>query len=326
MPTFDLVTRFDLGGRLGNRLQPNPGGFAGQHWVATDHSVSPTRGNVYVLASVVPPGPDPLDVMFVRSTDGGQTFSPPVRINDDPAESNAWQWFGTMSVAPNGRIDVVWNDSRANGQVNLAELYYSFSEDAGVTWSENEALSEVWDSHIGWPVQQKIGDYYDMVSDRVGANLAWSATFNGEQDVYFTRIGEYDCNQNGTGDTQDILSGTSLDVNSNGIPDSCEPMQVPGDCNQDRSVDISDAICLLGVLFQGLPARFPCGDGLPTDAGNMSLLDWQADGVIDPSDALGILHFIFLGGPEHTLAAPGVEQACAFVLDCGTESPCQPSN
>jgi len=323
VPTFDLVTRFDLGGRLGNRLAPNPGGFAGQYWVATDHSDGPTRGNVYVLASVFPSGPDPLEVMFVRSTDGGQTFSPPIRINDDPADSNAWQWFGTMSVAPNGRIDVVWNDSRANGQVNLTELYYSFSEDAGVTWSENEALSEVWDSYLGWPIQQKIGDYYDMISDRVGANLAWAATLNGEQDVYFTRIGEYDCNQNGTGDTQDILNGTSLDVNGNGIPDSCEPMQVPGDCNQDRRVDVSDAICLLGALFRGVPARLPCGGGLPTDAGNLALLDWQADGEVDPSDALGVLHFIFLGGPEHTLAAPGMEQACAFVVDCGTENPCQ---
>lgn len=323
VPTFDLVTRFDLGGRLGNRLQPNPGGFAGHYWVATDHSDGPTRGHVYVLASVFPPGDDPLEIMFVRSTDGGQTFSPPVRVNDDPADTNAWQWFGTMSVAPNGRIDVVWNDSRATGEANLAELYYSFSEDAGVTWSENEALSAVWDSSLGWPVQRKIGDYYHMVSDRVGANLAWAATLNGEQDVYFTRIGEYDCNQNGTGDTQDILDGTSLDLNGNGIPDSCDPMQVPGDCNQDRRLDISDAICLLGALFRSTPARFPCGDGLPTDTGNLALLDWHADGEIGPSDALGILQFIFRGGPGHTLAARGTEQACAFVTDCGIETPCQ---
>ena len=35
-----------------------------------------------------------------------------------------------------------------------------------------------------------MGDYFHMVSDDLGANLAYAATFNGEQDVYFARIGE----------------------------------------------------------------------------------------------------------------------------------------
>jgi hypothetical protein len=68
----------------------------------------------------------------------------------------------------------------------------------------------------------KIGDYYDMVSDLVGAHVAWAATFNNEQDVYYLRIGDYDCNSNGVGDAIDIASGTSVDGNGNGIPDECE--------------------------------------------------------------------------------------------------------
>jgi len=61
-----------------------------------------------------------------------------------------------------------------------------------------------------------------MVSDLVGSDLAWAATFNGEQDVYHLRIGDYDCNQNGIGDSTDIALGTSPDGNDNGIPDECE--------------------------------------------------------------------------------------------------------
>jgi hypothetical protein len=91
-----------------------------------------------------------------------------------------------------------------------------------VTWSANTRLSDFWDSFIGWPQQQKIGDYYHMVADGVGASLAWAATFNGEQDVYHTRIGDYDCNTNGIPDSIDIALGTSPDVNQNGIPDECE--------------------------------------------------------------------------------------------------------
>ncbi len=125
--------------------------------------------------------------MFSRSTDGGATWSTPVRVNDDSG-APAWQWFGTMSVAPNGRIDAVWLDTRDNPGTVLSSLYYAYSTDGGLTWSANERLSPAFDPHLGWPQQQKIGDYYHMVSDNAGAHLAWSATFNGEQDVYYGRI------------------------------------------------------------------------------------------------------------------------------------------
>jgi hypothetical protein len=129
---------------------------------------------------------DPLDVMFARSTDGGATWSSPVRVNDDPG-NNAYQWFGTMSVSPSGRIDVIWLDTRDDPGGFDSSLYYSFSTDAGVTWAANEQLSASFDPHLGWPQQNKMGDYFDMVSDDTGFRLAWAATFNGEQDVYFGR-------------------------------------------------------------------------------------------------------------------------------------------
>lgn len=167
---------------------PNPSGLLGQTIIDVDRSNGPYFNNVYMLASVERYSVnDPCDVMFSRSTDGGVSWSEPVRVNDDPG-TNAWQWFGTMSVAPNGRIDVVWLDTRDNpGGVN-SRLYYSWSEDAGETWSPNMALSESFNPHLGWPQQDKMGDYFDMVSDENGAHLAWAATFNVEQDVYYSRI------------------------------------------------------------------------------------------------------------------------------------------
>ncbi len=184
LPRFPQNAVVPLGGLIGGFGGPNPGGLVGQVWVA----VNPVNSEVYVCASVDPTGADPLDLHFCRSTDNGLTFSDWVRVNDDPDGTNAWQWFGTMSVAPNGRIDVVWNDTRESGATNLCRLYYASSIDGGRTWSANRAVGDPWDSWVGWPNQNKIGDYYHMVSDNEAANLAYAATYNNEQDVYFLRI------------------------------------------------------------------------------------------------------------------------------------------
>ena len=189
--SWDFTGGVDLDGEISafaGMSSPNPGGLLGQAWVAVDHSTGPTRGNVYALCSVDRySNSDPLDIMFARSTDGGLTWSAPVRVNDDTTNT-AWQWFGTMSVAPNGRIDVIWLDTRDDPGGLNSSLYYSSSSDAGVTWSANERLSDSFDPHLGWPQQQKMGDYFDMVSDEGGASIAWAGTFNGEQDVYYGRI------------------------------------------------------------------------------------------------------------------------------------------
>ena len=171
-----------------NGQSPNPVGIIGQCNVETNHASGPLYGQVYVLQCVGREGVnDPRDVMFSRSTDGGVTWSPAQRINDDN-DGPEWQWFGAMSVAPNGRIDVVWLDTRDNPGTVISALYYSYSTDGGITWSPNERMSESFDPLVGWPNQNKMGDYYHMVSDNDGAHLAWTATFTGGQDVYYAHI------------------------------------------------------------------------------------------------------------------------------------------
>jgi hypothetical protein len=187
---WDMTASVYLDGSIvgGGDELPNPGGLSGQTIIAMDSSGGPGHGNLYLLCSVERySNNDPMDVMFARSTDGGLTWSDPVRVNDDFGIT-AFQWFGTMSVAPDGRIDAIWLDTRDNlGSVNSA-LYYSYSLDEGVTWTFNEKLSDSFDPHVGWPNQNKMGDYFDMYSDEEGAHLAWAATFNGEQDVYYSVI------------------------------------------------------------------------------------------------------------------------------------------
>ena len=189
VPNFDRSTAVNLGGDIVYSEPINPGGLVGQIFLALDRSGTSTNNNVYMLASVQPTGfANGSDVMFVRSSDGGSTFSAPRRINDDPVNHSKWHWFGTLSVAPSGRIDVVWFDTRNAADNTTSQLFYSFSIDGGNTWSRNVAVSNQFNPFVGYPNQFKLGDYITVVSDNSSANVAYAATFNGEEDIYYVRI------------------------------------------------------------------------------------------------------------------------------------------
>ncbi len=287
VPSVDSVTRVydDLiytGGTGGN----HGSGLFWQAWIACDPVDDST--NVYALFSLkleLFPHLEPSNVYFFRSTDRGVTWSEPIRVNDDPDHPQHYQWFTTMSVAPNGRIDVVWNDTRHTEQINLCELFYSFSTDGGVTWSPNIQVSQMFDSYLGGPIgNPKLGDYYHMWSDNLGANVAYAATFNGEHDVYYLRIGPYDCNGNETPDDEDITDGASLDCNENEVPDECE---YRGDFNGDRLTALDDYFayteCRTGP---GVEYATPC----------CGLFD------IEPDDDVDLADFAFV---QRAFAVPG---------------------
>ena len=67
----------------------------------------------------------------------------------------------------------------------------------------NVAVSNSFSPFVGYPNQNKIGDYITIVSDNASANVAYAATFNGEEDIYYVRIpiaSPYDFNGDGNPD------------------------------------------------------------------------------------------------------------------------------
>ena len=73
---YSVVAEVD--GRIVGSNLINPVGLNGQLFIAVDRSGTSTNNNVYMLASLQPTGfSSGADVMFVRSTDGGLTFSAP---------------------------------------------------------------------------------------------------------------------------------------------------------------------------------------------------------------------------------------------------------
>ena len=88
--------------------------------------------------------------------------------------------------------------------------------------------------------------------------------------------------------------------------------QLPSDCNQDATLDLSDAICLLGNLFLGTPAVLPCEGGEASSPGNVALLNANGDELgVDVSDAVYLLNFLFLGGAD-----PALGTKCVAIAGC----------
>lgn len=195
VPTFDVFGGGGFNGldlKIDDSNDPgfldiNPVGFH-QIYLDVDRTNGPRRGWVYCLWA--DNRNDESDLMLARSMDGGFTWDTGIRVHDDGLGNNVYQWMPAMSVAPNGRIDVVWYDTRNDpGNTDpLSELYYTFSVDGGDSWSVDRRASDAFDTTVGWPSQDKIGDYIQGVSSNTDMNVAYAATFKGGQDIYFLRL------------------------------------------------------------------------------------------------------------------------------------------
>ena len=97
---------------------------------------SPYRDSVYVGWDTVTSGKSSAndDLLFVRSTDGGLTFSIPVALNN-PTGGPRQVIGADPFVGPNGEVYVAWHDV----QQNLLMVNHSF--DGGTTFGQQQAIT-----------------------------------------------------------------------------------------------------------------------------------------------------------------------------------------
>jgi hypothetical protein len=104
----------------------------GMPLTGVDLSNGPNKGTLYVNWIDDHNG-DP-DVFVMSSRDGGETWSAPVRVNDDPLKNGKAQFFTWMSVDPaDGSVNLVFYDRR-NTAGAMTELVLARSTDGGRTF------------------------------------------------------------------------------------------------------------------------------------------------------------------------------------------------
>jgi hypothetical protein len=157
--------------------------------MACDISNGPYRGNLYVCWTNhgVPPGNTGNEIAcyMIKSSDGGATWSSPIRINQDTPGQGKTHYFPWVTCDPaNGYVSVVFYDNR-NVSNTQAETFMAYSTDGCNTITDMQVSDVSWTpSPIPLMATKYMGDYlgitaYDgrvyptWTDNRLGYCMTW---------------------------------------------------------------------------------------------------------------------------------------------------------
>ena len=119
------------------------------------------------------------DIVLFRSTNGGRSYSRPVRVNQDPVNGDGDQFQPTVAVTPSGQVDVAFFDRRNDPSNYYIDTWLARSEDGGRTFTDRRVSQRSWDPAVAAPTSTSgkfIGDYQGLVADDDVAIPFWNDT------------------------------------------------------------------------------------------------------------------------------------------------------
>ncbi len=128
---------FNMNGVKTSSLLPWNIRINGYPHLDADRSGGSRNGWIYIVTgekNLLPAGTDP-DIIFHRSSDGGNTWSAGVRVNQDLIDNGKVQYFPAISVDNDGGINVIYYDNR-NISSDSMDVYLSRSTDGGNIWRD----------------------------------------------------------------------------------------------------------------------------------------------------------------------------------------------
>ena len=133
------------------------------------------------------------DILFSTSKDHGQTWSAPMRVNDDSIGNGANQFQPQLAVAPNGVLSISFFDTRNDPRHRWVDVYLAQSVDHGGSFIKNvRVTSQSWDPAVDAPVDQYgsqfIGDYQGLAVDNQFAHPFWNDTRTGAQEIFTAAV------------------------------------------------------------------------------------------------------------------------------------------
>ncbi|MEO6121691.1 MAG: hypothetical protein ABIW46_04455 [Acidimicrobiales bacterium] len=137
------------------------------------------------------------DVFLRRSGDGGRTWGPVRRVNDNPRGDATSQYMPRVDVSPDGRVDVLYLDRRQDPSNVMTNAYLATSDDDGESFESFVVSSQSFDSRVGFSANPRLepdfGSRLGLASTDDQALAVWTDTRfgtedTGRQDVASARI------------------------------------------------------------------------------------------------------------------------------------------
>ena len=143
-----------------------------------DTSGGPHHGAVYINWSDQRNGTDDTDVWLMKSTDGGNAWSNPIRVNDDPPGNHQFlTWFTVDQVT--GYLWFVFYDRRNHTDAST-DVFMAVSKDGGESF-ENFLVSE---SPFVPTNNVFMGDYNNIVAHNNVVRPIWTRLENSQLSVW----------------------------------------------------------------------------------------------------------------------------------------------
>lgn len=147
--------------------------------MAVDNSPGPYHGTIYIVfPNIGYPGINTgsdIDIYLIKSTDQGETWSNPTRVNQDPPGLGKQHYFPWITCDPiTGGLCVIYYDDR-NIPSTKAETYVSYSYDRGASWTDTR-VSDF--SFTPMPISglayNYFGDYIGIQSNNMKVYPIWT--------------------------------------------------------------------------------------------------------------------------------------------------------
>ena len=159
--------------------------------MAVDRSGGPRNGYIYIVwpqRGVAPAGSDP-DIVLIRSTNGGVTWSSPVRVNNDALNNGKDQYYPWCTVdQSNGALHIVFYDNR-NTTSDSSGVWMATSFDGGITF-ENYQVSDAnfKPKPISGLASGYQGDYIGITASNGKAYPVWAEDRTGNYQAWSTIV------------------------------------------------------------------------------------------------------------------------------------------
>ncbi|MBN3035822.1 MAG: choice-of-anchor D domain-containing protein [Bacteroidales bacterium] len=240
--------------------------------MAADISNSPYRGNLYVVwTNVGTPGVNTgtnRSVYMIRSSNGGTTWSSPVRVNQGPFVSGKEAYFPWITCDPEtGTLSVIFYDDR-NTSSSSCEVFVANSFDGGDTW-EDFIVSDVsfTPSPIPGLASSYMGDYLGIAARGGKVYPCWTDNRGG---LYMTYVSPFETNNlerptNLTATLNEQTGQVDLDWDFNFVPGFLNFNVYRDDVliGTASSTDYVDFLPTYGVYQYKVTAMHTAGESIP---------------------------------------------------------------